>query len=121
MLCEIPYRNDAAHQTLVCVFVEHQTQTDWLVPLKTLIYAVLYWEWQWRPHEKAPTPRPTLEFTPLIPIVLFTGPRPWGSTRQLRDLFTGPPDVIRHVPDWQPVFWELAGHTTDEILQQPCS
>jgi hypothetical protein len=90
-----------------------------LIPLKTYIYAALYWEWQWRAWEKTPAPRPDLDLTPLIPIVLFTGPRPWGSARHFRELFRAPPELTSYVPDWQPVFWELADYSTEQLLHQP--
>src|ERR1700722_12973125 len=46
LLFEIPYRHaDGERWALVCVLLEHQTRTEWRVPLTTLIYATLYWEW----------------------------------------------------------------------------
>src|SRR6266849_2454249 len=49
LLFEIPYRlPDREDWALVCVLLEHQTKADWRIPLITLIYAVLYWEWQLR-------------------------------------------------------------------------
>ncbi len=117
VLVELPYRaDDGERWTLVCVLVEHQTQSDWRAPLKTFLYAALYWEWQWRNWEAASSPKPQFHLTPVLPIVLHTGPRPWGSARTLDGLF-GPPELFRSfVPTWQPLVWELANHSADELL-----
>jgi hypothetical protein len=118
LLFEIPYRTGETDEAwvLVCVLIEHQTKSDWQVPLKTFVYAAAYWEWQWRAWEEAPAPKPDFALTPVLPLVLHTGPRPWGSPKTLPDLLAPPAAFQAFAPDWQPVFWELATHSTDELL-----
>jgi Putative transposase, YhgA-like len=117
LLLEIPYRAaDQESLALVCVLLEHQSRTDWQVPLKTFVYAALYWEWQWRVWEEAKAPKPDFALTPILPLVLHTGPRPWGSARTLRELLAPPAAFHGFVPEWQPLFWDLATHSTDELL-----
>ena len=118
VMVEIPYRTEIGELTaLVCVLVEHVTNAAWQIPLKTFQYAAQYWEWQWRTWEEAAAPKPEFSLSPVVPIVLHTGLRPWGSARTLRDLF-GPPEGLHlFVPDWQPLFWELSKHSTDELLR----
>src|SRR5262245_44996774 len=42
---EIPYRlGDTEVWALVCVLLEHQSDTDPLMPLRLLLFAVLYWD-----------------------------------------------------------------------------
>jgi hypothetical protein len=117
LLVEIPFRTGSEERwAVVCVLLEHQTKSDWQAPLKSFEYAALYWEWQWRVWERAASPRPEFVLTPILPIILHTGPRPWGSARAIRELL-GPPEVFHaFAPDWQPVFWELAAHSTEELL-----
>ena len=103
LLCLIPYRIAAPHptlsagrrgrglgegelQALVCVLTEHQSKPDPLMPLRTLLYAVLFWEREWKTWHDQPTPRATLRLTPVLPIVFHTGPRMWGSNCTLKDL-----------------------------------
>jgi hypothetical protein len=100
----------------VCVLLEHQTRSDWQVPLKTFVYAAAYWEWQWRTWEEAKPPKPDFALTPVLPLVLHTGPRPWGSATGLRELLAPPAAFHAFTPDWRPVFWELAAHPADELL-----
>jgi Putative transposase, YhgA-like len=117
LLFEIPYRtHDSETLALVCVLLEHQSKTDWQVPLKTFVYAALYWEWQWRTWEETPAPQPDFALTPVLPMVLHTGPRPWASARSLRELLAPPAAFHAFVPDWQPLFWELATHPAEELL-----
>jgi len=122
VLVEIPYRiGDAERLALVCVLLEHQTKADWQIPLRTFLYLALYWEWQWRMWEMMPTPKVEFALTPILPIVLYTGSRPWGTAKSLRDLL-GPPAVFHEfAPHWQPLFWELATHSTEELLNGPAA
>lgn len=118
LLFEVPFLDDQSDSwPLVCLLIEHQIQTDWRIPLKTFIYAALYWEWQWRLWEQATEEaRPPFQLTPVLPIVLFTGLRPWGSARRLPELFGAPTQLHSFVPDWAPVFWELSAHSPEELL-----
>jgi hypothetical protein len=119
LLFEIPYRtSNGPQRALVCVLIEHQTRTDVLMPFRTLLLTVSFWDRQWREWQELRVPRPTLRFTPVIPIVLYTGSAPWGSTRRMTELL-GEPEVFHaFAPDVEPLFWNLADHTPDELLSR---
>src|SRR5438477_9257086 len=54
LLFEIPFRaDDGLRLTLVCVLIEHQSEPDPLMPLRTLLYALFFWERQWKEWEQA--------------------------------------------------------------------
>ena len=115
---EIPYRlGDSETWALVCVLLEHQSDTDPLMPLRLLLYATVYWDRQWHEWEQLPPPRPPFRLRPVLPIVLYTGPRPWGSNTTLRDLLGEPAPFHAFAPDWRPLFWNLAAHTPQQLLQ----
>jgi len=77
---EIPYRTAAAEvRALVCVFIEHQSDTDPLMPLRMLYFVVAYWMNQRDEWEKLPRPRPPFRLRPVLPVVLYTGATPWGQ------------------------------------------
>lgn len=117
LLFEIPYRAGAEDQTaLVCVLVEHQSTADPRMPLRTLIYAVLYWERQWKEWEQAAGERPPFRLTPVVPIILHTATRRWGSARELAEMLAGPEAFRAFAPRWRPIFWELADHSSQELL-----
>jgi hypothetical protein len=111
------YRAGAEERTaLVCVLIEHQSDTDPLIPLRTLYFATGYWDREWSDWHKLPTPRPPLRLSPVLPVVLHTGSRPWGSNRTLVDLLGEPASFHRFAPVWEPVFWNLMGRTPEALL-----
>lgn len=115
---EIPYRlGEQEVWALVCLLLEHQSDTDPLVPLRTLYFAVGYWDKQWYEWEQLPRPRPPFRLRPVLPIVLYTGNCPWGSNRTLADLLGEPEAFHAFAPTWQPLFWNLADQTPEGLLQ----
>ena len=119
LLYEIPYRMSGGTGTvLVCVLVEHQTRTDVLMPFRTLYLTVAFWDRQWREWQQLPTPRPELRFMPVVPLVLYTGPTVWGSTRRMTQLLAEPAAFHAFAPDVEPLFWNLAEHTPEELLDR---
>jgi len=108
---EVPYRlGDDELWALVYVLIEHQSGEDPVMPLRLLYFVVLYWERQWRAWEQAAAPKPPLRLSPVLPLVLHTGPGPWQKTVRLHDLLGEPAEFHGFVPQWAPLFWELSGH-----------
>src|SRR5436309_14718460 len=69
---EIPYRAGTEEvPALVLVLIEHQSDTDPLLPLRLLYFAVAYWDKQWRHWESLARPRPALRLHPVLPLVLY--------------------------------------------------
>ena len=93
LLCLIPYRppsGEASQTVLICILLEHQSRPDPLMPLRILLYAVLFWEQQWKEYERQHEEGASLRLTPVVPIVFHTGATEWTSNRRLADLFRGP-------------------------------
>src|SRR5437879_6058862 len=102
---EIPYRLAGREVwALVCVLLEHQSDTDPLMPLRLLFFASVYWDQQWRAWEAAPSPKPPFRLNPVLPVVVYTGATPWGSNRTLADLLGEPQAFHAYAPVWQPLF-----------------
>jgi hypothetical protein len=117
LLFLIPYRTAAEEQwALVCVLIEHQSSADPLMPLRMILYAVLFWEREWKAWHDQPTPRAPLRLTPVLPIVLHSGPKTWSSHRELKDLLGEPADFHAFAPRWQPLFWDLASLSPQALL-----
>lgn len=113
---EIPYRAGAEEiPALVYVLVEHQSDTDPVLPLRMLFYAVAFWEKQWGAWEKAARPKPPLRLYPVLPIVLYTGSVPWGSNRTLAEMLSEPAAFHAFAPSWQPLFWNLSERTPQAL------
>lgn len=114
---EVPFRHGAALEwALVVVLLEHQSDTDTMMPLRLLYFAAVYWDQQWRQWQELPAPRPPLRLNPVLPIVVYTGAKPWGSNRTLADLLGEPAALHGFAPTLQPIFWNLADQTPEDLL-----
>lgn len=59
LLFRIPYQVEKETlAVLVCVLIEHQSQPDPVMPLRTLRYVLLHWEREWKAWQALPAPRP---------------------------------------------------------------
>lgn len=114
---EIPYRlGETAGAALVVVMLEHQSDTDPLMPLRLLYFAATYWDREWRQWETSAKPRQPLKLRPILPLVFYTGPTPWGSNRTLAELLDIPQVFHQFAPIWRPVFWNLSDQTPEGLL-----
>jgi hypothetical protein len=114
---EIPYRcGDEEVLALVLLLIEHQSDTDPVLPLRLLYFAVMYWDRQWREWEQRKPPRPPLRLHPVLPLVLYTGAMPWGSSQTLVELLDEPAALHVYAPVWQPLFWNLSECTAEALL-----
>ncbi len=118
---DLPFRipfhlGDETVPALVVVLIEHQSDTDPLMPLRLLYFAVGYWDQQWKDWAALPTPRPKLRLHPVLPIVFYTGESVWGSNRTLMDLMGEPSQFHAYTPDWEPLFWNLSEQIPEEML-----
>jgi hypothetical protein len=118
LLFRIPYRwAEGVRPILVCVLVEHQSSPDPRMPLRVLLYAVLYWEREWKAWEADHQRGEPLSLSPVLPIVFHTGGEPWRTNRALVDLIVGPEVLKQLSPTCQPLFWDLAEHSPQELLK----
>ncbi len=115
LLFSIPYQGpvpspdaEPSQSVLVCLLVEHQSQEDQSMPLRTLLYAVLYWDREWKAWEERRQRGEPLRLSPVLPIVFHTGREPWATHRTFADLFVIPEPFRPHVVSWRPLFWDLA-------------
>lgn len=101
---------------LVCLLIEHQSEADLVMPLRVLLYAVLYWQSEWKAWEQQHPREQPLCLSPIVPIVFHTGEVPWRTHQTLATLIRGPEELAAFVPRWEPLFWDLAQHSTTELL-----
>jgi hypothetical protein len=117
VIFDVPFRApEAERAALVCVLIEHQSGEDQAMPLRTLLYTVLYWEREWRAWSSRPHRGEPLRLNPVLPIIFHTGGEPWRTNRTLADLFAAAEPLRGLVPSWQPVFWDLAEQTPQGLL-----
>jgi hypothetical protein len=87
-----------------------------MIPLRLLYFAVVYWDRQWHTWKRQGSSGP-LRLSPVLPLVLYTGATPWGSNRKLVQLFGEPKVFHEFVPDWEPLFWNVAEQSAESLLE----
>src|SRR5438477_945194 len=113
----VPYRTDDGTATiLICILVEQQSSPDPRMPLRTLVYSVLFWEREWKAWEDRHDYRQPLRLTPILPIVFYTGSTPWNASREMADLFVGPQELRPFAPQWPMLFWDLSTQDPAALL-----
>jgi hypothetical protein len=118
VLIRLPYRDGAGQrEILLCILVEHQSDADPVMPLRMLVYAVFFWEQEWRNWEEAHKRGQPLRLTPILPVVLHTGPDLWDTSRSLADLFDVPQELKAWLPRWVMPLWDLQEHPAQELLK----
>ncbi len=118
VLVRLPYLDAAGQrEILVCILVEHQSDTDQAMPLRMLVYAVFFWEQEWKTWEDGHRRGVPLRLTPILPIVLHTGQEPWDTSRSLADLFDVPQELQAWLPRWAMPLWDLPEHPTEQLLK----
>jgi hypothetical protein len=114
----VPYESPAGAQSaLVCVLIEHQSAPDPRMPLRVPLYAMLYWDGEWKSWEQEHPAGEPLRLRPILPIVFHTGSAPWRTNRQLEDLIDGPEELRQFAPKWPILFWDLAERSIEELLE----
>jgi hypothetical protein len=86
------------------------------MPLRVLLYTVLFWEREGKEWEALDTPRPPFQLTPVVPLVFHTGGRPWNTHRTVKDLLAEPESLRALAPQCQPLFWDLAEQDPEALL-----
>jgi hypothetical protein len=120
LLFRLPWRAasglEGVPPALVCVLIEHQSAPDPRMPLRILLYAVLYWEQEWRAWEAEHARGEPLRLSPVVPVVFHTGGEPWRTHRTLAALIGGPEELERFAPRWEPLFWDLAERSPEDLI-----
>lgn len=122
LLVRLPFLDASrSGEVLICILLEHQSREDLLMSLRMVLYFAFYWDQQWRQwlsrKKKGRGRRSPLKLEFIIPIVFHTGERPWSSPRSFTDLFDAPEELQPLAPSWPILYWDLARHSVEELLE----
>jgi hypothetical protein len=118
MFFRLPFQDAPdAPPALVCILVEHQSEAEPAMPLRTLLYAVLHWQEEWKAWEAGHPPGESLRLQPIVPVIFHTGLAPWRTHRTMADLIGATEALRPFAPEWQPLFWDLAERSVEELAQ----
>ncbi len=88
----IPFRDGAETDDLIIyILIEHQSTVDPTMAFRVLSYMVKIWDSQRREWASDQRPKSEWRFSPILPIVYYTGEQRWETPLTL--------DAVMHLPD----------------------
>ena len=121
VLLSVPFQDDTdATDTdvlLIYILIEHQSTVDKTMGFRLLSYMMQIWESQRREWETAKIPENERFLQPILPILLYTGDRPWTVPVSLTTLMDVPEILERFVPSFDTLFLGVK-ETEAEALTQ---
>jgi hypothetical protein len=116
LFVRLPFLSDEQPPVLVALLIEHQSEPDIWMPLRTLLYTVLAWDEEWKAWAAGHEPRARARLTPVVAIVFHTGGRRWRWRRRLADLLDAPEPLRPLMPRWQPHILNLGEQSAEAWL-----
>ncbi len=104
-----PTDGSSEREVWVYILIEHQSDPDPWMPFRLLSYMLALWESERREQEEGGVPARERRLSTILPIVVYTGRRPWERLGTLRDLVDAPSDLAAFVPRHDSVFFSVSG------------
>ena len=80
LVYRLPFRGETeTEEVLVYILIEHQSTVDASMAFRLLFYMVNLWDTQRRTWRAQQVPPREQRFQAILPIVLYTGDRPWHT------------------------------------------
>ncbi len=121
VLLSVPFQEDTdatdTDALLIYILIEHQSTVDKTMGFRLLSYMVQIWESQRREWETAKIPESERCLQPILPILLYTGDRPWTVPVSLTPIMDVPEILERFVPSFDTLFLGVK-ETAAEALTQ---
>jgi hypothetical protein len=114
LLHRVPYL-DGTGEVWVYLLVEHQSRPDPLMGVRLLGYMAQIWQAQVRHWEDQRTPPRERRLYPVIPVVFYTGRRPWRWPLGADALMDVPAGGERFVPRHDTLFLDLARTQPEQL------
>lgn len=115
VLFRVPFKDDTS-EAWVCVLLEHQSEPDPLLGFRLLRYMVGVWNLQLRTKRRRKRARLRGRLTPIIPIVFYTGRRPWSTSLSLEAAMDLPQALARFVPRHDTLFLDLKETSSNDLV-----
>ena len=121
ILLSVPFQEDTdttdTDALLIYILIEHQSTVDKTMGFRLLSYMVQIWESQRREWETEKIPENDRCLQPILPILLYTGDRPWTVPVSLATIMDVPAILERFVPSFDTLFLGVK-ETEAEALTQ---
>ena len=108
VLLSVPFQEGAdatdTDALLIYILIEHQSTVDKTMGFRLLSYMVQIWESQRREWETEKLPESERCLQPILPILLYTGDRPWTVPVSLTTIMDVPEILERFIPSFDTLF-----------------
>ncbi len=96
-----------ARVLLIYILIEHQSEPDRLMPLRSVDYVVQIFKYQVREWSKTHRSLARIRLHPVLPVVFYTGTQRWDSVGRLVDLVEMGEAFESATPAMEPLFINL--------------
>jgi predicted transposase YdaD len=121
VLLSVPFQENTditdTDALLIYILIEHQSTVDKTMGFRLLSYMVQIWESQRREWETEKRPENERRLQPILPILFYTGDRPWTTPVSLTTIMDVPEILERFVPSFDTLFLGVK-ETEAEALTQ---
>ena len=121
VLLSVPFQENTdatdSEALLIYILIEHQSTVDKTMGFRLLSYMVQIWESQRREWETKKLPENERRLQPILPILFYTGDRPWSVPVSLTAIMDVPEILERFVPSFDTLFLGVK-ETEAETLTQ---
>ncbi len=113
ILFSAPFHGESEMEgLLIYILIEHQSTVDATMGFRVLFYMTQIWDAQRKMWESKSVPKSQRRFSPVLPIVFYTGDRKWNTPVTLKAIMDIPNVLARFVPTFDTLF--LSVKETDE-------
>ena len=113
MVFRVPFQSGSdTDELLIYILIEHQSTVDPAMGFRVLFYMTQIWDSQRREWESESVPKSQWRFSPILPIVFYTGDQRWTRPLTLNAIMDIPDALSRFVPMFDILF--LSVKETDE-------
>ena len=121
VLLSVPFQENTdtadTDALLIYILIEHQSTVDKTMGFRLLSYMVQIWESQRREWETEKIPENERRLQPILPILLYTGDRPWTIPVSLTTIMDVPEILERFVPSFDTLFLGVKEAEAEALTQ----
>ena len=100
------------------MLIEHQSSVDPIMPFRVLYYMVMLWETQRRKWESQKKPPGEWKFSPILPVLFYTGDQRWELPLGMKHLVDLPSTLERFIPEPNMLFLNLKAISPEQLVKE---
>ena len=118
VLLSVPFQEDTdADALLIYILIEHQSAVDKTMGYRLLSYMVQIWESQREQWKNEDIPESERRLQPILPVLFYTGDRPWKVPVSVATIMDVPKILERFVPSFDTLFLGVKQTEADVLTQ----